>query len=182
MGVFIYVSCSHTSKDINHNVYVHQVPSKNDINEALGVIINELDREKIFSKKDMLETIQHNKFKKNHEDCKSKKHKLQIIFVHGEWSEKKKRFCIYSNTSYLKGQCLSGLFDGEHTITMINDKKNNKIYSTSFAHEVLHYFQRYIGGMPARFHNPPRLWENLVGYKVKNKIGSINEALREKNL
>ena len=142
-----YYACSNINLQ---NVYVHQTPEKSNVNKALDIIIDEFEKRKVFSKQEMLNII-NAKGIKNHDKCKSSEHKLRIIFVPGEWSKEKKRFCIYSNDEHLKGQCLSGLFNGLHTIQMITDKSNNNIYSTSFAHEVLHYFQKYIRP-PSLFH------------------------------
>ena len=172
LAFFILYSCS-------SNIHYVYAPSKQDnLAKAIKIIINDFDKRKIFTKDQMLDVLQ-KKFVKKHNNCKEKRHDLQIYFVSGEWSEEYNAYCIYSDT--FKGACLIGLFDGMHTITVVNSK-NNKIHNTAFAHEMFHYFQRYISDVPTVLHEPAHLWRDLVGYKIRDKIGLTNEVLKNEGL
>jgi len=167
-------TCSHLQ---SQDKYIS--PNKYNIQKALDIVVDEFNKKEIFNKEQMLSVLQKN-FITKHKKCESENHNLNVVFIKGKWSEKKKRFCIFSKEKYFKEKCLKGLFDGNHTITMINSE-NNKIYNTSFAHEMLHYFQKYISGISPKKHLPIKLWENLVGYKT-NKIGSVNIILKKADL
>ena len=161
----------------NNKLYIHKIPNEASIIKATNIIIDKLDKEKIYTKKEMLGVLNSGNFKDH--SCKHESHTLIINFTMGEWSTKEKRYCVFSDTEELKGICLSGLYNGYHSIII---KSNSKIYNTAFAHELLHYFIRYIDGKVYKRHEPKEFWGNLVGYKVKNKIGILNEELKKVDL
>ena len=66
-----------------------------------------------------------------------------------------------------------------YAIYIRDDGKN--IYKTSFAHELLHYFQKYVGKIDHPFHIPSDFWLDLVGFN-SSEIGSLNEFLKESDL
>lgn len=156
-------------------VYIHQIPSKELITVALNIVIDKLDKEKIYTRKQMLHVINDGDFKEH--NCKVKKY-LIIDFTMGKWSEKDKRYCIFSKDKNLEGMCLIGLFDGLHIVSVLS---NLKIHKTAFAHELLHYFRRHIDGPSAQGHEPKELWARLVGFEDK-QIGILNEELKKAGL
>jgi len=122
---------------------IFTVPSKLDIIKALNVIIYELDKDGIYTKKQMVDVINAVHFE-NHDSCKASEHNLYIVFTEGQWSATDKKYCVFAvYTKELKGICHYGLFDGDHKVTMVH---KGKIYKSAFAHEILHYFRKYIDG------------------------------------
>jgi hypothetical protein len=180
--IFLFLcGCTFNSVSINKdNFYIYQVPEEKYIVEALNIIFSEFVEQEIYTKDQVLDII-NNKSLNKYKGCKSSKHKLRVIFMKGTWSDEKRKFCVYSDHESLKGMCLSGLFNGAHTVRMIIGK-DEKIHKTALAHEVFHYLQIHIDGASAEDHEPRKLWEDLVGYHVKEKIGTINEALKEADL
>lgn len=176
-------SCFHSPKPAQSSVpdvvFVQEFPDKNDIVQGLQVVIEELDKRGIYTTEQMIEAL-HGQNMKSHDKCKASKHKMRILFTSGsERSENKKKLCIYADSKHLKGKCLIGLFNGSHTLYV--KTKGKKLYNTAFAHEVFHYFQKYVGGMAPKKHVPRDTWKKLFGYKDK-ALGEINEVLKEKGL
>ena len=166
--LLVLTSCIYNAKQI------YPSPSQLDTYNALSIILDEFEKNNIYTKKEMLDVLNNFKLIK-HRKCKSKNHEMNIVFKTGQWSEEMQRYCLYSE-NLEPNKCFNGLFDGKHTISMIN---KNKIHKTSFAHEVFHYFRKYIDGVSPKTHEPKQLWKDYVGYK-DNNIGIINEALKEK--
>lgn len=162
-------NCSHVNTE---KLYIYQTPDKSLVVKALNIVIDKLDEKKIFTKEQMLDVLNNGNFKAH--DCKDKDYTLKIIFTMGEWGEKEKRHCIYSNNKRFKGICLMGRFDGLHTIIIQGDQG---IHKTSFAHELLHYFRLHIMGEPFKNHIHKEFWERLVGFNI-SKIGILNEELK----
>ena len=178
LSLIIIAFCCGNTNAIKDNiniskVYIHQVPSKELVNVALNIVIDKLNKEKIYTKQQMLNVINNGVFKEH--NCTMKHHHLIINFTMGKWSKKHKRYCIFSEDEDLKGMCLIGLFNGYHKISMLTKPK---IHQTAFAHELLHYFRRHIDGPSAKGHEPEEFWERLVGFEAKGEIGILNEELR----
>jgi len=179
--LLIISGCFHTSIDTN-NINIYQTPRNSLVIEAIEIIVEEFDKNNIYTSKRMFEVINSINLENHTTACSSNGHKLNIVFQRGEWSEKDAGYCIF--VSKYPGVCCGGLFNTKHTITMTS---SDYIYKTALAHELFHYFQQYIDGKKIdsssfeAMHQPTELWENLVGYKV-NKLGIIREALKEKGL
>ena len=162
------------------SVKIYVPPTKTKIIKAINIIIDDFERQGLYSKEKMYNTIEYNKFYSNHENCNIPKHNLEIQFTPGEWTVSGKR-CIFSEHKKLKNMCLSGIFNGIHMIYVLDKEK---IYMSSLAHEMLHYFQKYITGMKystTNEHIPENVWKKVVGYK-KRDIGTANMALKKYNL
>lgn len=147
--------------------------------EAITIIIDDLDKRGLFKKEDMIRALNEPEHFPRHKDCNKDKHSLKIEFLDGELNEKGDR-CIYSDAEYLKGKCLVGLFDGHHTIKIV---KTKKLHQSSLAHELYHYFQRYLEDepRPAGEHQPMWTWETVFGFgNWARGIGLVNETLKDK--
>jgi len=169
-------SCVNPDKNIN----IYQTPDSDIIIDAVDIIINEFDKNGIYDYKRMYEVVNSENLLDHTLSCPAKEHTLTIIFERGRWSEKDLDNCIF--LSEYPGECCSGMFL-YHTITVIN---RDFIYKSALAHELFHYFQKYIQGEQDNttietMHQPISLWKELVGFKSK-KIGIINEALKRKGL
>lgn len=159
-------------------IYIHQIPDKISIIKAVNIIINTLDKQKIYTKQEMLGVINNGMDIKS--GCKEQKYYLIINFTRGVWSNKYKRFCLFSDSEKLKNICLLGLFNGHHTINIIIGE-SDKIHNTAFAHELLHYFRRHVDGPSMKGHIPKEFWADLVGFEVDG-IGILNEELKKAGL
>jgi hypothetical protein len=180
--VILVLICGNTKDSVinNDKLLIHQTPSKELITVALNIVVNKLDKEKIYTKQQMLNVL-NGHYKEHDCNCKNKKRSLIINFTMGEWFEKEKRYCLLSNHEKLKGKCYAGFFKNYHTVEILS---KSKIHQSSFAHELLHYFKDHING-PVPFekmHEPKEFWENLVGFGVNDKIGILNEELKEAGL
>ena len=147
--------------------------------EAIIIIIDDLDKRGLFKEEDMIRALNEPEKFERHKDCNKEDHSLKIEFVDGETNDKGNR-CIYSDAEYLKGQCLVGLFDGSHTIKIV---KTDKLHQSSLAHELYHYFQRYLEDepRPAGEHQPIWTWETVFGFgSWARGIGLVNETLKDK--
>ena len=165
--LFILTSCASSAN------YIHPFPKQVDVYKALYIILDEFEADGLYTKEKMSNVLNSNDLRR-HWSCKSKDHHIEIVFETGSWSKKHQRYCIYSPS--FKDKCLVGLFNGYHRISMIN---KDRIHNTSFAHELLHYFRKYIDGVSPRNHNPKILWKGYVGHDVDG-IGIVNEALKKK--
>lgn len=131
-----------------------------NVQKALAIVVRDLDKASIYKKEDMIGLLNNKK--------------IDIVFTDGIKDKSGSR-CIYSDTKHLKGQCLSGYYDGKKKIMII---RYAMLCDSSFAHEMYHYFQHYLGGGKSEKHHPKRIWKRLFGYKVKDSKGSVNDSLK----
>ena len=136
------------------------------VQAAINIIAEELVSKKIYTKNQI-------------DNALAKNGPIYINFVLGEFDDTKNKYCIKKKAKHLVGKCLRGYYSGTDTLELIN---KGRLYDSSLAHEIFHYLQKKIDGKGASKHEPKKLWRDLFGYHVNNKIGSINETVKKAGL
>ncbi len=149
-----------------NNINIYNYEHNESIYRAINIVIEELDKEGIYTKQQMYDAIT---------DAKSP---LKIVFLDGIYNKDTKTYCIYKDDENLKNKCLSGYFSGSHQIEVI---KTELLSNSSLAHEIFHYMQWHVGKENTTDHQPRTIWERLFGFNVPG-LGKINEVLKEEGL
>ena len=163
------------------NFHIFGTPNRDIVLNAVSIIVDNFAEENLYTTEQMYNVLSGINLK-SHDECSNYDHKIRITFVPGEWSKLDSRNCIFPNSKKFKNKCLSGFFDGKHIIYVLSKNKEQRMYKTALAHEILHYFQKYIDLIqPSEEHVPKEIWEKFVGFKI-NKIGIINRTLKKEGL
>lgn len=149
-----------------NNIDIYNYEQDENIYKAINIVIEELDKEGIYTKEQMYNAI------------KNASSPLKIVFLNGVYNKDTKTYCIYKDDENLRNKCLAGYFSGSFQIEVI---RTELLSNSAFAHEIFHYMQWHVGRESNTDHQPRHLWERLFGFNVLG-IGKINEVLKKEGL